>query len=105
MPDFRKPLTLRDSPAATEATNELSIRIANWFRLVGADTVVRTCASCRNMSRVGPAVCELAQVTPPIDVIMSGCDKYEDERPLTRGQQRRKNEKEPEGFEDDDIPF
>lgn len=101
----KKPYILRDSPAASEATNELSIRIANWFRLVGADAVVRTCATCSHMTRVGPAVCELAQVTPPIDVIMSGCDKYEDERPLTRSQQRRKNEKAPEGFEDDDIPF
>lgn len=101
----KKPYVLRESAAANEATNELSYRIASWFRLVGADSVVRTCSTCSHMARVGPAVCELAQVTPPIDVIMSGCDKYEDERPLTRSQQRRKNEPEPEGFGDDDIPF
>lgn len=103
----KKPFVLRESVAANEATADLSIRIANWFRLVGADSVVRTCSTCSHMNRVGPACCELAQVAPPIDVIMAGCDKYEDERPLTRSQQRRKNEPAPEGFGgiDDDIPF
>lgn len=101
---FRKPFELRKSKETDEATADLSHRIAGWLRLNGAVSVIQTCASCKHMARVGPAVCELAQVTPPIDTIMRGCNKFSDELDLTR-EQRSRDRKPAEGFEDDDIPF
>lgn len=101
----RKFNELRDSRASDEAANDLSARLTTWLRLYGPSTVLRTCATCRHMRRVGGALCELANQVPPIDTIMHGCDKFEDELPRTKRENDRKKYTPPEGFEDDDIPF
>lgn len=104
--EFVKPFKLRDSKASDEAAQELSVRLNHWLVLTGPTQVYQTCATCIHMTRVGPAVCELAQMTPPIDTIMRGCDKFEDELPRTRSERRRKDAPAPEGFGiDEDIPF
>lgn len=102
----RKPFDLRKSKETDEAAQELSFRIASWLRIVGPTAVIQTCATCKHMARVGPAMCELSKKTPPIEIIMRGCNKYADELDLTR-EQRNRDRNPPEGFGgmDDDIPF
>lgn len=98
---------LRDSRAADDAAADLSARLTAWLRLVGPVQIMRTCATCTHMRRVGGALCELANQVPPIDTIMHGCDKFEDELPRTKRETDRRKYAPPEGFSDldDDIPF
>ena len=59
------------------------------------------------MSHAGPAICGLAGATPPVEVIMRGCDKYSEVLPET-AKEKRDRERAARGLipiDDDDIPF
>lgn len=73
----------------------------------GPQGMHRTCATCKFMPQVGPAVCGLAGQTPPIQTIMRGCDKYAEIMPET-AKEKRDRERAARGLtpiDEDDIPF
>lgn len=80
MPDYERPFSIRPQRATETASRELSHLMDNWLMINGPTVLFRTCASCKWMPNVGPAVCEKYNMTPPIDTIMRGCDDYVDVR-------------------------
>lgn len=104
---YQKPFVLRSADATQAASADLSSMFNNWFAVHGPMGTFRTCASCKHMPQVGPAVCGIAGTTPPIGVIMRGCDKFAEVRPETEKSKREK-ERAARGLvpiDDDDIPF
>lgn len=73
-----KPYRIREAEGARASSFDLSVALNNWLTKHGGE-MVQSCASCRNMRREGPAFCDKFGMTPPIDVIQKGCEKYEDE--------------------------
>ena len=80
MTDYEKPFQLRSERATDTASADLSQLFNNWFKVQGPTAIFKTCASCQFMPKVGAARCEKFNATPPIDVIMRGCDNYQDVR-------------------------
>lgn len=60
-----------------DAKNDLNKLVEEWA-LKNADKIKRSCASCTYAMREGPFRCQAYGATPPIDVIMNGCDGYSD---------------------------
>lgn len=70
---------IRTGPGSEEASLDLSGKLNEWLERSGPNGLFRTCGSCRQMQRTGPAHCLMFRATPPIDVILAGCDRHEDE--------------------------
>lgn len=70
---------IRTGPGSEPAGTELSQKINDWLQHQGPDGLFRTCATCRQMRREGSAHCDRAGMTPPIAIILKGCDYHEDE--------------------------
>jgi hypothetical protein len=71
---------IRTGPGADEAGVELSQKLNEWLEHSGPSALFRTCQSCKQMKRENaPAFCDRWQMTPPVDIIMRGCDFHEDE--------------------------
>lgn len=70
---------IRTGPGADEASTELSQKLNDWLQHSGPKALFRTCQSCNQMRKQGPAHCDRFNMTPPIDVLMKGCDYHEDE--------------------------
>ncbi|QWY83388.1 hypothetical protein [Rhizobium phage RHph_X3_2] len=74
---------LREGTHETNAASEaLGEALNRWFTDFGPSPIFRTCESCRFMARGGPAFCQRYNMTPPVEVIMAGCDAYEDQGQL-----------------------
>ena len=71
----------RDAIDAEQALANLDSVIAEWA-LTNATKIRRSCASCIYAAKSGPFYCALYNTVPPLDVIMDGCNKYEDEDPM-----------------------
>lgn len=69
----------RQGPGADLANQQLSELLNTWLTTQGPSPIFKTCASCRHMSQGNaPAVCQLYNMTPPVDVIISGCGSHDD---------------------------
>lgn len=104
---YQNPFELRSEMATKDASTDLSLLLTNWFQRHGPMGTYRTCASCRFMPQVGPAVCQKFEQTPPIGTIMRGCTEYADVLPTT-AKEKRDAERAARGLtpiDDDDIPF
>jgi hypothetical protein len=73
-----KAYRVRESEGSRDAAFALSTALNKWLTEHGGE-IVKSCASCMHMRREGPAFCGKFNMTPPIDVIAKGCEKYEDE--------------------------
>lgn len=74
------PPKVRTGPGSEAANHELGNLLNQWLENSGPNGLFRTCASCRRMARTpAPAFCHLYNVTPPIDVLLAGCDRHSDE--------------------------
>lgn len=80
---LKKKKTLRANALAYSAKVDLHVAITDWARKNTVE-LTRSCSSCVYAVKDGPFRCALYNATPPIDVIMDGCDSY---------------------FDIDDIPF
>lgn len=69
--------TKRQSGESYQALGDLQRTVETWA-LKNADKLKRSCASCTYAVRSGPFKCAVYLVTPPINVIMTGCDAYSD---------------------------
>lgn len=67
----------RSSGAGYQAKSDLNNLVEEWA-LKNAHEIRRSCASCTYAHRSGPFKCSKYDATPPIDVIMNGCDGYSD---------------------------
>lgn len=73
-----------DTNAVTNATNQnlaskLGGALNEWLEDSGPSAIFRTCESCNFMSKKGPALCGKFNMTPPVGVIMTGCNHHVDE--------------------------
>jgi len=66
-----------NSAEACQALNNLIHSVEDWA-VKNGDKLRRSCASCTYAHRTGPFKCAVYRVTPPLDVIMNGCDSYSD---------------------------
>jgi len=71
-------LRSNDTESARESNAALSNALNVWLTSHGPNAIFRTCMSCTNMVQDGPAFCRLYNVTPPVAVILAGCDKHND---------------------------
>lgn len=69
----------RKGAGAEDSSMSLSRALNTWLEDFGPVGLFQTCASCRNMSKEGEPRCALYNVIPPINIIMRGCDKYDDD--------------------------
>ena len=70
----------RTGPGAEPANVELSLKLNEWLANNGPQGLFRSCANCAHMARSpDPVLCKLYGMTPPIDVVMAGCDAHADE--------------------------
>lgn len=70
---------VRIGAGADDSSSALSKALNSWLEEFGPNGIFRTCGNCRNMSKEGEPRCMLFNVIPPIQVIMEGCDKHDDE--------------------------
>ena len=73
-----------DTNAVTNATNQnlaskLGGALNEWLEDSGAAAIFRTCESCKHMQKQGAPVCAKFKATPPVGVIVKGCDHHDDE--------------------------
>jgi len=68
----------RPDAGGASANEHLSALLNTWLIEHGPVGICKTCASCLHMAQQGPALCRAFNQTPPITVIMTGCEKYED---------------------------
>lgn len=74
------PFRVRSGPGAESSSLDLSGKLNEWLERSGPDGLFRTCGSCRQMARdPSPAYCHRYGMTPPLSVIMTGCDAHDDE--------------------------
>lgn len=73
---------VRTGEGSVQSSNDLSGALNEWMERAGPTGLFRTCGSCMNMAKVGPAICALYACPPPIDIILKGCDSYKDELDL-----------------------
>lgn len=70
---------VREGAGAQFAGDEFGRLFNEWLVKHGAVGIYRTCGNCVHMTRdPDPAFCQLFHVTPPISVIVKGCDQHED---------------------------
>lgn len=69
--------TLRSTVMAGQARSDLNNAVQSWA-LENADKIRRSCANCVYANKSGPFICSKYLVTPPLDVIMNGCDGHSD---------------------------
>jgi len=70
---------MRDGPAAMPAAEAVALFLHNWLAEYGAVTFYRSCASCVHMAQdPEPAYCRLFAGTPPVGVVIKGCDSHQD---------------------------
>lgn len=69
---------LRSELATKEPSYLFAQSINNWFKGVGPTAIYKTCATCQFMRQHGSAFCEKVNMTPPVAVIMTGCEAYRD---------------------------
>lgn len=67
----------RTSGESYQAQSDLNNLVQDWA-LKNADKLRRSCVSCTYAVRSGPFKCAVYSITPPIDVIMNGCDSFSD---------------------------
>ncbi len=65
----------REGIESFQAQNDLNNLVQAWA-LKNADKIKRSCASCTYAMHEGPFKCCVYSITPPLDVIMNGCDSY-----------------------------
>lgn len=76
---MKGPFPVREGEGARESGFALSVALNNWLTTSGPVEIFRTCGSCRNMQKQGAAYCSWFQATPPVEVILKGCEKHDDE--------------------------
>lgn len=72
----------RHGAGGDDSSMGLSRALNGWLEEFGAVGIFRTCGSCIHSVKEGPAACSLFQATPPVAVILSGCENYEDEHEI-----------------------
>lgn len=70
--------TARQSPGGDDASFALSKALNGWLEEFGGE-IVQNCASCKHMTKSGPAICTKFNATPPVATIVAGCPEYADE--------------------------
>lgn len=72
------PFRIREGDGAHASSHDLSCALNKWLTTHGTN-IVKNCGNCRHMAQDGPASCGRYKSTPPIQIIMRGCDLHEDE--------------------------
>jgi hypothetical protein len=73
---------VRQGPGSEQSSMDLSRALNEWLGSSGPSALFRTCGSCRQMEHTGPAFCKLFNMTPPVDIILKGCEEHQDEMEL-----------------------
>lgn len=79
---------LRDSSSIDKSADALSNVMSQWLNAIDPVDMWPTCFTCRKLASDN-RTCSLFKAQPPVNVVVRGCDKYEDIKPRT----------------DEDIPF
>jgi hypothetical protein len=97
---------LRSDMATREAGLAFGKALNDWFVKHGPTAIYKTCATCQFMRQTGSALCEKYNATPPVSVIMTGCDEYRDIKLAGRPGYRPTMENFRQNSTlDEDIPF
>lgn len=74
------PFPVRTGMGSEPANQDLSLKLNEWLARSGPNGLFRTCGSCNHMARnPNPAHCALYGMTPPVEIILVGCDAHKDE--------------------------